>query len=118
MSGITLSIGRMCVSHAIYRRRVWGRLSELTVGNLTHHDVAVVEGDKNALGLGFLARHIVTFDLARRKLCLKTGKLFDHPYTVDITGKHILLLADSAFTIMDVDVNSPPGQSTEFPAQN
>jgi len=88
------------------RKFRWGRLSTLTVGHLAHHDIVTIEGNKNLLGLDFLARHIVTFDLSRRKLYLKAGDRFNAPYTIDTTGLHLAQVERGAYVVAGVDKNS------------
>lgn len=47
------------------------RLSELRLGPFTYRDLVFTEADRSALGLGFLSRHLVTFDFQNRRLYLK-----------------------------------------------
>ena len=66
----------------------------------------VCEGKYNVLGLGFLARFVVTFDLANATIYLKKGKSIDRPDTIDQSGLHILRI-DGNTLVAKVDEGSP-----------
>jgi hypothetical protein len=51
-----------------------GRLSRLAIGTFQHDDVLVLDGGtNNRIGLGYLRRYQVTFDLGRNQLFLAKG---------------------------------------------
>ena len=62
------------------------RLPELRLGSFTYRDVEFTEGDISTLGLGFLSRHLVTFDFPNRKLYLKQVDNPNHPGKLYISG--------------------------------
>ncbi len=82
------------------------RLQRLTVGSREYSDVIIGEGSSNKLGLGFLARHIVTLDFPRARMYLKKGKHFDRLDEADMSGLH-LLKVDGKVTVHSVDKDSP-----------
>ncbi len=62
------------------------RLPELRLGTLIYRDVELIESVHSSLGLGFLSRHLVTFDFPNRKLYLKQIDNPNHPGKLHISG--------------------------------
>lgn len=58
------------------------------------------------LGLGFLSRHIVTFDFPNDKLYLKPGLRYNLPDEIDMSGLH-LLRKPQGVVVHSVDADSP-----------
>ena len=52
------------------------RLKSFFIESLKYNDLIFNDGQHNILGLGFLTRHIVTFDFPNKKLYLKEGRRF------------------------------------------
>ena len=82
------------------------RLQRLTVGSREYSDVIIDEAAFNMLGLGFLARHIVTLDFPRGRMYLKKGKHFDRVDEADMSGLHLLKVSGKV-TVHSVDKDSP-----------
>ncbi len=82
------------------------RLQRLTVGSREYSDVIIGEGTFNTLGLGFLARHVVTLDFPRGRMYLKKGKRFDRVDETDMSGLHLLKVSGKV-TVHSVDKDSP-----------
>ena len=92
------------LSGTVSRRQI--RVQGLTVGSREYSDVIIGEGNFNMLGLGFLARHVVTLDFPRGRMYLKKGKHFDRVDEADMSGLH-LLKVDGKVTVHSVDKDSP-----------
>ncbi len=82
------------------------RLQRLTVGSREYSDAIIDEGNCNLLGLGFLARHVVTLDFPRGRMYLKKGKHFDRVDEADMSGLHILKVGGKV-AVHSVDKDSP-----------
>jgi predicted aspartyl protease len=82
------------------------RLQHMTVGSRKYSDVIIGEGSSNILGLGFLARHVVTLDFPRGRMYLKKGKHFDRVDEADMSGLHLLKVGGKV-VVHSVDKDSP-----------
>ena len=75
--------------------QVNGRVDGLQIGKFEYKNLIMEKGTEGGVGgvagLGFLSRHIVTFDFPALKLYLKKGKRFDVPDQLDMSGLHLLL---------------------------
>ncbi len=92
------------------------RLQRLTVGSREYSDVIIGEGNGNRLGLGFLARHVVTLDFPRGRMYLKKGKHFDRVDEADMSGLHLLKVGGKV-VVHSVDKDSP-AQKAQIEAQD
>jgi hypothetical protein len=84
----------------------WGRLSVLSLGEGTHNDLVVLEGDANVIGLRLLERYAVTLNVSDSQIYLKPGRKFDQPDRVNQTGLH-LKLVNGAILLAAADQGSP-----------
>jgi hypothetical protein len=66
------------------------RLAELSVANINYHGLVFSEAGGNTLGLGFLSRHIVTFDFPHHKIYLKEGKGFNKADETNMSGMGLI----------------------------
>lgn len=60
----------------------------------------------NQLGMGFLARHIVTLDFLNDRLYLKKGEKFRDADEIDMSGLHLLRISKKTI-VHSIDKNSP-----------
>jgi hypothetical protein len=67
-TGLPLNVGDFRISNAVFGE--------------TQHE--------NAIGLGFLARFVVTFDFPNQSLYLEKGRAFDRPDKLDASGMHLV----------------------------
>lgn len=88
----------------------WGRLAALSLGEGTHHNLVVLEGDANVIGLRLLERYRVTLDVSGSQIYLQPGRDFDQPDRVNQTGLH-LKLVNGAVKVDAVDQGSPAEKS-------
>jgi len=91
---------------------VVGRIDDISVGENRYSGMTFDRSEANIslLGLGFLARHMVTFDFINDKLYLKKGKKFDQPDEIDMSGLH-LLKKTNGIVVHSVDENSPAAKA-------
>jgi C-terminal processing protease CtpA/Prc len=83
------------------------RVPSAQLGGLNYHGLLAGENQAGPdLGLGFLSRHLVTLDLAHRRLYLSKGKKFDRRLEHDMSGLHIIR-RDAKTIAEQVDVGSP-----------
>jgi C-terminal processing protease CtpA/Prc len=68
------------------------------------------EENVSLLGLGFLSRHMVTFDFPNDKLYLKKGERYDQPDEVDMSGLH-LLKQSNGIVVHSIDEGSPAAKA-------
>ena len=72
----------------------YGRFEDLEISKQKHKGLVLKQGNfmgnGGALGIGFLSRHIVTFDFPGLKLYLKKGKAFDTTDKIDMSGMKLL----------------------------
>ena len=70
------------------------RAKVLKIGDLSYKDIIFGEGNYNCLGLGFLNRHIVTFDFPKMKMYLNKSDQFERIDEDDMSGLHLLRISD------------------------
>ena len=89
------------------------RVDDLLVGESHYNGLVFIKGrGANMLGLGFLSRHVVTFDFPNVKLYLKKGRNFNATDQTDMSGLHLLQKTDapncrSRIVIHSVDAGLP-----------
>jgi membrane-associated protease RseP (regulator of RpoE activity) len=82
------------------------RIDDLSVGRLQYKGLILDVSNASRLGLGFLSRHIVTFDFSNSKIYLKKGKEFKKTDEADMSGLHLLRISNKTI-VHSVDKNSP-----------
>jgi len=82
------------------------RTDNFSIGPFDYDGVIFGEGELNHLGMGFLARHIVTFDFPNSRLYLKKGEKFRNADEVDMSGLHLLRVSEKTI-VYSVDEDSP-----------
>ncbi|MEM8671897.1 MAG: aspartyl protease family protein [Planctomycetota bacterium] len=86
-------------------RRI-GAVNAIAVGPFRHQSIAASEGEENIIGLDYLSRFRVTFDLPRNRIYLAKGEAFskaDHAYKSGIS----VLWIEEKIVIAEIDENSP-----------
>jgi hypothetical protein len=81
------------------------RVAGISIGGLRHSNVVFDSAADNTLGLGFLARYVVTLDFPSRTIYLKPGARVDEPSRHDLSGAHLLWQAE-ATTVARIDEGS------------
>lgn len=100
-------IGMRAVSTLIgVNRHPFGCLSTFRCGPFTHSQVLAKELADGTIGLAYLARYKVTFDVTGGVLHLQPGKRFTDRDIADRSGL-ILLEVDDVVVVHDVEANSP-----------
>jgi hypothetical protein len=66
------------------------RVDRVTAGPFEYHGLIFSEAKGSLLGLGFLSRHVVTFDFPHDRLYLKRAKGFDTPDEAGMCGVSIV----------------------------
>ena len=82
------------------------RLDKFSIGPFEYEGAIFGEGDRNRLGIGFLSRHIVTFDFPNGRLYLKKGEKFRNADETDMSGLHLLRISKKTI-VYSVDEDSP-----------
>ena len=82
------------------------RIDKFSIGAFDYEGLIFGEGELNLLGLEFLARHIVTFDLLNDRLYLKKGENFMNADEIDMSGLHLLRISEKTI-VHSVDGDSP-----------
>ena len=54
-------------------------IDKFSIGSFEYRDAVFYESNDSSLGMGFLHRHLVTFDFPNQKMYLKKGRHFDSP---------------------------------------
>jgi PDZ domain/Aspartyl protease len=67
-----------------------GKVRLIEVGKFALRNCVVDDGERNLIGLGLLARFVVTFDFPNDAVYLKKGKRYDEVDTWDHSGLHII----------------------------
>jgi C-terminal processing protease CtpA/Prc len=88
------------------RRVRRGRITSLALGGFQHRRLVMNEANGNRIGLGLLARYVVTFDFPSMKMYLQKGLAFDKPDETDMSGLHLWVVKGQA-TVRVVDKDSP-----------
>ncbi len=83
-----------------------GRLATFFCGGYRHDDVLVHEGDENALGLGYMARYVLTLDVTGGRMYLRPGKRFNQRDNVDRSGL-TMDKSDDVLTVVAVSAGTP-----------
>lgn len=85
-------------------------IEKFFIGQFEYRGVGFEEGYESKLGLGFLSRHLVTFDFPNKKMYLKKGKTYERPpfilATLEILGFTIRPTPE-AVVVESVEPNSP-----------
>ena len=83
------------------------RYKNFSIEPFGHQNIIIDEGHlHNLIGTGYLNRYLVTFDFPNRKVYLKEGNNFNKVDEIDMSGLHILLIADNV-VVHSVDPGSP-----------
>ncbi len=85
-------------------------VSRFSIGALEYKDAVFREGGESVLGMGFLSRHLVTFDFPNDKMYLKKGKYFDSPSAVGFSLEDFgfsLRCRQNDIFVSEVDPNGP-----------
>jgi len=89
----------------------YGRASRFRVGSFSHRDkIQVQERNANCLGLAYLSRYLVTFDVSAGAMYLRPGARFDAPDVTNATGLH-LWQPDAEIVVWSVDEQSPAARA-------
>jgi hypothetical protein len=89
------------------RESVASRVDAFRLGKNEYKGLVFDRGERaSMLGLGFLSRHMVTFDFPRLKLYLKPGRDYNKVDENDMSGLH-LLKKSSGILVDSVDSGSP-----------
>lgn len=64
-------------------------INKFSIGSFEYRDAIFYESNQSSLGLGFLRRHLVTFDFQGRKMYLKKGEHFDRPTDAHISIENL-----------------------------
>ena len=83
-----------------------GRLDEFAVASFKHEDLIFSDGSSDLIGRAYLARYLVTFDIPRRRIYLRQGKLYASVDARDGSGL-TLLRKDGQIIVDSVDAGSP-----------
>jgi len=83
----------------------FGRLDRIAWGPFCHHDVGVLEGEQNVLGLSYLARYVIAMDVSNQHIYLRKGKGYDGTDCLNQTGIHVWKI-NGAIVICKVDRHS------------
>ena len=87
-------------------REISFRTDDLSIGSSQYKGLILNVSDSSCLGLGFLSRHIVTFDFPNNKIYFKKGKDFKKADEEDMSGLHLLRVSERII-VHSVDKNSP-----------
>lgn len=83
-----------------------GLLQRVQIGPFVHESVEVAESTRNKIGLRYLSRYAITFDVSGRLVYLAKGASYSDPDKLDRSGLHLLWLNGDA--VVDVvDPGSP-----------
>jgi hypothetical protein len=82
------------------------RTDDLSVGSFQYKGLILNVSNASRLGLGFLSRHIVTFDFPNSRIYFKKGKDFKKTDEADMSGLHLLRMSNKTI-VHSVDKNSP-----------
>ncbi len=83
-----------------------GAVNAVAVGPFRHQSIAASEGEKNKIGLDYLSRFRVTFDLPRNRIYLAKGEAFSKADNTCKSGISVLWI-DDKIVITEIDENSP-----------
>lgn len=87
-------------------RRFTGRLDDLRVGQFTHRNLIFSQGTSNKLGIGYLSRYCVTFDLPNSSVYLKKAGGYSRTDHEDMSGLR-LMRVEGETIVHSVDEGSP-----------
>ncbi len=87
-------------------------IDEFSVGSFKYDNNIILRSYMSLLGMGFLSRHLVTFDFPNNMMYLKKGKNFDKPSSINVKIPLIAgcLLESENHVISSVDPNGPAYQ--------
>ena len=86
------------------------RVENISFRGLTHGNMSVVRGASNLLGVKYLSRYIVTFDVPNKKIYFQKGKKFNAPETFDRSGLRLAFLNEH-IEVENVESHSPSEQA-------
>jgi hypothetical protein len=86
------------------------RIDHVAAGPFEYHGLIFTAAKGNLLGLGFLSRHVVTFDFPHDRLYLKRGKSFDKPDEAGMCGVSIVR-SEGRTVVSEVYKNEPAAKS-------
>jgi len=82
------------------------RIDDLLVGSSQNKGLIFNVSNASRLGLGFLSRHIVTFDFPNSRIYFKKGRNFETTDETDMSGLHLLRVSNKT-VVHSVDKGSP-----------
>ena len=85
-------------------------IEKFSIGPFEYRGVVFYEGYESTLGLGFLSRHLVTFDFPNKTMYLKKGKTYERPPFARLTSKLLGFTVrpkPEGVVIESVEPNSP-----------
>ena len=85
-------------------------VEKLSIGPFEYCGVVFYEGYGSKLGLGFLSRHLVTFDFPNKTMYLKKGKTYERPPFARLTSTLLGFTArptQAGVVVESVEPNSP-----------
>ena len=86
------------------------RVDRLAAGPFKYHGLIFSEAKGNVLGLGFLSRHVVTFDFPLSRLYLRKGRSFDKADEAGMCGVGIVR-REGRIVVSDVYKNEPAAKA-------
>lgn len=87
-----------------------GRLSMVRCGPFSHRNVDVSSGKSNRVGIAYLSRYIVTFDISNNLIYLEKGKRYAQPERFDRSGLRLDFL-NNEIQVSKVEARSPGQQA-------
>lgn len=87
-----------------------GRLSMVRCGPFSHRNVNVSSGKSNLVGIAYLSRYIVTFDISNNLIYLEKGKRYADPERFDRSGLRLDFL-NNEIQASKVEARSPGEQA-------
>jgi hypothetical protein len=89
-----------------FLNRYVGTFADFSVGEFTHHGLVFTEATDSVLGLAYLSRYVVTFDLAHSALYVKPGREYAKRDRFRFAGLSIMR-ADGKTVVHDVKPDKP-----------
>jgi len=85
-------------------------VDKFSIGPFEYRGVVFYEGYESKLGLGFLSRHVVTFDFPNKTMYLKKGKTYERPPFARLTSTLLgftVRPTPAGVVVESVEPNSP-----------
>jgi len=85
-------------------------IDNFSIGSFEYRDAIFHESNYSSLGMGFLRRHLVTFDFPNRQMYLKKGRYFDRPTNAHIWFENLgleLRRQGNDIFVDSIDPNGP-----------